>query len=64
MTLNLVSDPMRRTWIQNRVLRTISGPKRQEITGGQRKLHNKELHNHNSSIKNAGEIMVLAGLTA
>jgi hypothetical protein len=28
-----------------RVLRRISGPKRDEVTGGWRKLHNEELHN-------------------
>jgi hypothetical protein len=27
------------------VLRTIFGPKRDEVTGGWRKLHNEELHN-------------------
>jgi hypothetical protein len=30
---------------ENRVLRKISGPKRDEATGGWRKLHNEELHN-------------------
>jgi hypothetical protein len=30
---------------ENRVLRRISGPKRDEVTGGWRKLHNEELHN-------------------
>jgi hypothetical protein len=29
---------------ENRVLRRISGPKRYEMTGGWRKLHNEELH--------------------
>jgi hypothetical protein len=29
---------------ENRVLRTIFGPKRNEMTGGWRKLHNEELH--------------------
>jgi hypothetical protein len=29
---------------ENRVLRRIFGPKRYEVTGGWRKLHNKELH--------------------
>jgi hypothetical protein len=29
----------------NRVLRRIFGPKRDEVTGGLRKLHNEELHN-------------------
>jgi hypothetical protein len=30
---------------ENRVLRRIFGPKRDEVTGGCRKLHNEELHN-------------------
>jgi hypothetical protein len=30
---------------ENRVLRRISGPKRDEVIGGWRKLHNEELHN-------------------
>jgi hypothetical protein len=30
---------------QNRVLRGIFRPKRDEVTGGWRKLHNEELHN-------------------
>jgi hypothetical protein len=34
---------------ENRVLRRISGPKRHEVTGGWRKLHNEELHNLYSS---------------
>jgi hypothetical protein len=34
---------------ESRVLRTILGPKRDEVTGGWRKLHNKELHNLYSS---------------
>jgi hypothetical protein len=34
---------------ENRVLRRIFGPKREEVTGGWRKLHNKELHNLYSS---------------
>jgi hypothetical protein len=34
---------------ENRVLRRISGPKRDEVTGGWRKLHNEELHNLYSS---------------
>jgi hypothetical protein len=34
---------------ENRVLRRIFGPKRDEITGGWRKLHNEELHNLYSS---------------
>jgi hypothetical protein len=31
--------------IENRVLRRISGSKRDGVTGGWRKLHNEELHN-------------------
>jgi hypothetical protein len=34
---------------EKRVLRRIFGPKRDEVTGGWRKLHNEELHNLNSS---------------
>jgi hypothetical protein len=34
---------------ENRVLRRIFGPKRDEVTGEWRKLHNQELHNLYSS---------------
>jgi hypothetical protein len=34
---------------ENRVLRRIFGPKRDEVRAGWRKLHNKELHSLNSS---------------
>jgi hypothetical protein len=34
---------------ENRVLRRISGPNRDEVTGDWRKLHNEELHNVYSS---------------
>jgi hypothetical protein len=34
---------------ENRVLKKISSPKRDEMTGGWRKLHNEELHNLYSS---------------
>jgi hypothetical protein len=34
---------------ENRVLRRIFVPKRDEVTGGWRKLHNEELHNLYSS---------------
>jgi hypothetical protein len=34
---------------ENRVLRRIFGPKRDEVTGGWRKLHNKKLHGLYSS---------------
>jgi hypothetical protein len=30
---------------ENRVLRRIFGPKRDEVTGGWRKVHNEKLHN-------------------
>jgi hypothetical protein len=35
---------------ENRVLRRIFGPKRDEETGGWRRLHNEELHNSSPSI--------------
>jgi hypothetical protein len=34
---------------ENRALRRIFGPKRNEVTGDRRKLHNAELHNMYSS---------------
>jgi hypothetical protein len=34
---------------ENRILRRIFGPKRDEVTGEWRKLHNEELHNLNPS---------------
>jgi hypothetical protein len=44
---NLVSDiteEHRLRVFENRVLRRIFGPKRDEVVGGWRKLHNEELH--------------------
>jgi hypothetical protein len=35
---------------ENRVLRRIFGPKRDEVTGGWKKLHNEELHGLYSSL--------------
>jgi hypothetical protein len=35
--------------LENRKLRGICGPKRDDMTGGCRKLHNEELHDLNSS---------------
>jgi ribosomal protein L34 len=35
---------------ENRMLRGIFGPKRDEVTGGWRKLHNEELHGLYSSL--------------
>jgi hypothetical protein len=34
---------------ENRVLRRMFGPKREEVVGGSRKLHHEELHNLYSS---------------
>jgi hypothetical protein len=34
---------------ENRVLRRIFGPKREEVAGAWRRLHNEELHNLNAS---------------
>jgi hypothetical protein len=34
---------------ENRTLRRIYGPKREDVTGSWRKLHNEELHNLYSS---------------
>jgi hypothetical protein len=31
--------------VENRLLRRIFGPKREEVVGGWRTLHNEELHN-------------------
>jgi hypothetical protein len=39
----------RKRVFENRVLRRILGPKREEVTGGWRKLHKEELHNLYSS---------------
>jgi hypothetical protein len=41
---------------ENRVLRRIFGPKRNEVTGEWRKLQNRELHNLYSSPDNIGQI--------
>jgi hypothetical protein len=35
---------------ENRVLRRIFGPKREEVSGGWRRLHNEELHNLYTSL--------------
>jgi hypothetical protein len=40
----MISEEHRLRVFENRVLR-ILGPKRDEVTGGWRKLHNEELHN-------------------
>jgi hypothetical protein len=36
--------------IENKALRSVFGPKREEVTGEWRKLHNEELHNLNFSL--------------
>jgi hypothetical protein len=41
----LLREEYRLRVFENRVLRGIFGPKRDEVTGGWRKLHNEELHN-------------------
>jgi hypothetical protein len=40
---------------ENRVLRRIFGPKRDELTGYWRKPHNEEIHNLNSSPSQGGD---------
>jgi hypothetical protein len=53
---------------ENKVLRRIFGPKRDDVTGGWRKLHNEELHNLFSSLSiirmNKSRRMRLAGHVA
>jgi hypothetical protein len=44
---------------ENRVLRRIFGPKRDEVTGGWTKLHNEELHKLYSSPSIIGMIKLL-----
>jgi hypothetical protein len=39
---------------ENRVLRGIAGPKREEVAGSLRKLHNEELHNTVAVIQSRG----------
>jgi hypothetical protein len=41
---------------ENRVLRRIFGPKRDEVTGEWRKLHNEEIHNLYSSPDIIGQV--------
>jgi hypothetical protein len=49
MGVNLVSDVKRLRVFENRVLRRIFGPKRDEAIGNWRKLHNEEPYNLYSS---------------
>jgi hypothetical protein len=48
-TWSLTLREEHRLVLENRVLRRIFGPKRDEVTGGWRKLHNEELHGLYSS---------------
>jgi hypothetical protein len=45
----ILREEQRERVFQNRVLRRICGPKRDEVTGDWRKLHNEELHKLYSS---------------
>jgi hypothetical protein len=45
----MLREEHRLRMFENRVLRRIFGPKRDEVTGEWRKLHNEELHNFYSS---------------
>jgi hypothetical protein len=47
--LQLLREEHRLRVSENRVLRRIFSPKRDEVTGGWRKLHNEELHDLHSS---------------
>jgi hypothetical protein len=44
----ILREEQRLQVFENRVLRRIFGPKRDEVTGDWRKLHNEELHNLHS----------------
>jgi hypothetical protein len=46
----MLREEYRMRVFENRVLRRIFGPKRDEVTGEWRKLHNEELHNLYSSL--------------
>jgi hypothetical protein len=45
-----IKEKHRERAFENRVLRRIFEPKRDEVTGGYRKLNNEELHNLHSSL--------------
>jgi hypothetical protein len=57
MTIFSLREKHRLRIFENRVLRRISGPKRDEIMGGWKKLHNEELHNSNSSSSSASSTL-------
>jgi hypothetical protein len=44
-----MSDKHTLSVLENRVLRRISGPKREEVTGEWKRLYNEELHDLDSS---------------
>jgi hypothetical protein len=44
-----LKEELRLRVFENKVLRRIFGPKRDEVTGGWRKLHNEKLHDLYSS---------------
>jgi hypothetical protein len=48
-SLTLREEYRRLILFENRVLRRIFGPKRDEVTGCWRKMHNEELHNSYTS---------------
>jgi hypothetical protein len=45
----LLREEHRLRVLEDRVLRRMFGPKKDEVSGGRRKLHNKELHDLYSS---------------
>jgi hypothetical protein len=50
LKLTLRDGHSSRVFFKNRMLRRISGPKREEVAGGWRRLHNEELHNLYASL--------------
>jgi hypothetical protein len=59
---------------ENRLLRRIFGPKREEVAGGWRRLHNEELHNlyaspnvirviKSSRTRWAGHVHIMGGMS-
>jgi hypothetical protein len=57
-TWSLISrEECRLKVFENRMLRGIFGPKRDEVVGGCRKLHSEEFHNlHSSPMRSAGHV--------
>jgi hypothetical protein len=48
--ISYIKEQHRLRVFENRVLRRIFGPKREEVAGGWRRLHNEELHNLYASL--------------